>query len=56
MQLLYLDFDGVLHPSAVYRSPGGAIFLEQYYVDDGHRLFEHADLLAELLVLVPSDE
>jgi hypothetical protein len=53
MHLLYLDFDGVLHPSAVYRSPGGAIFLAQYYVDDGHQLFEHADLLAELLEPFP---
>lgn len=47
--LLYLDFDGVLHPSDVYRVPGVGPCLAGSHASRGHRLFEHAPLLAELL-------
>jgi hypothetical protein len=47
-RLLYLDFDGVLHPEDVYRRPqiGPSLGLTALA---GHRLFEHAGRLAELL-------
>ncbi len=47
MTILFLDFDGVLHPDEVFMSrkiPGGVELR-----CDGHDLFEHAELLAELL-------
>lgn len=47
--LLYLDFDGVLHPSDVYRLPGVGPRLADSQASLGHRLFEHAPLLVELL-------
>ena len=50
MKILFLDFDGVLHPEGVYRQPiSGRIFLEKKYADEGHKLFEHANLLVELI-------
>lgn len=45
MATVFLDFDGVLHPDAVYHYRGRGIVLES----DGHALFEHAPTLAELL-------
>lgn len=44
MTILFLDFDGVLHPHAVYRRKKG-IVLEA----EGHALFEHCDLLESIL-------
>jgi hypothetical protein len=45
-QLLYLDFDGVLHPEDVVRTRGAGI---QVRSPPGHALFEHAPLLERLL-------
>lgn len=45
--LLYLDYDGVLHPEDVYRHPKRGIYLASKY--GGHELFEHAELLADEL-------
>lgn len=47
--ILFLDFDGVLHPGDVYHTQGSGIVLRA----DGHNLFEHADLLVELLAPYP---
>lgn len=44
MMVLFLDFDGVLHPSEVYLEKGKPALREE-----GHALFEHAALLADLL-------
>jgi hypothetical protein len=43
--ILFLDFDGVLHPNEVYRYHPRGIVLEC----EGHELFEHAELLDEIL-------
>jgi hypothetical protein len=43
--ILFLDFDGVLHPNEVYYYQKRGVVLEC----DGHALFEHADTLVELL-------
>lgn len=49
-KFLFLDYDGVLHPSEVFRNPlTGRIFLDREFTQDGHEMFEHADLLARLL-------
>lgn len=48
MALLYLDYDGVLHPDEVYRTPQGIVLRR-----DGMNLFEWAPLLAELLAPYP---
>jgi hypothetical protein len=45
-RVLYLDFDGVLHPEDVWRRPGWGPFVAS---PPGHRVFEHAELLTELL-------
>lgn len=50
-QILYLDFDGVLHPEDVWVRPGGSAYIRS---PSGHVLFEHADLLADLLKPYPS--
>jgi len=50
MTILFLDFDGVLHPSEVYKYHGRGIVLE---AGPEHQLFEHADLLATLLEPFP---
>ena len=50
--LLYLDYDGVLHPEDVVRHPRRGIYLHPKYVG-GHVLFEHAGLLAEELEQFP---
>ena len=43
-KILFLDFDGVLHAEDVYIVNGQPVLMQ-----NGHRLFEHAELLAELL-------
>lgn len=48
--VVYLDFDGVLHPDRVYRSPRKGPYLKDA---KGHRLFEHAELLEQLLQPYP---
>lgn len=50
--VLFLDFDGVLHPSAVRVAPGGELTLDSQYA--GHKLFENAQLLSALLHPYPS--
>lgn len=47
--LLYLDFDGVLHPDAAYRTKHG-IMLKNY---PGHALFENSQLLVDALAPYP---
>lgn len=48
--LLYLDFDGVLHPDQVWWSPRRGVYLENC---PGHELFEHAAALEGLLAPHP---
>lgn len=48
LPILYLDFDGVLHPDAVYRERGRIVLRR-----DGIALFEWAPLLEELLMRYP---
>ena len=55
-KVLYLDFDGPLHPEAVYSSAKRGPYLPQALVAAGHRLFEHASLLEELLEPYPTLE
>jgi hypothetical protein len=45
-QVLYLDFDGVLHPKDVEVEPRRGPFVSS---PEGHTIFEHAELLAGLL-------
>lgn len=45
MAILFLDFDGVLHPNEAYRRRNERIVLKA----DGHNLFEHTELLAGIL-------
>lgn len=45
--MLYLDFDGVLHPEDVWRHPTRGIYLGPGGA--GHQLFENAQLLQDLL-------
>ena len=45
MTILFLDYDGVLHPNEVYHYHKRGVVLEC----DGHALFEHADVLLEIL-------
>lgn len=45
---LFLDFDGVLHPDAVYREAGKIVLKA-----DGHALFEWAQVLEDVLVPYP---
>jgi hypothetical protein len=51
--VLYLDFDGCLHPEGVYWGRKRGTYLHDDYVRDGHRLFENAQLLEELLAPYP---
>ncbi|AXK38505.1 HAD domain-containing protein [Crenobacter cavernae] len=46
--ILFLDYDGCLHPDDVYCVNGEPVFRTQ-----GAQLFEHAELLAELLEPYP---
>jgi len=48
---LFLDFDGVLHPNEAYQTRGRGIHLHERAA--GHTLFEHAELLADLLDAYP---
>lgn len=50
-QLLYLDFDGVLHPAEVYWHPRRGVYLHPSV--QGHRLFENVPLLLEALAGFP---
>lgn len=53
-EILYLDFDGVLHPADVFRHiHGGDAFLPERLTLQGHRLFEHAELLSSLIEPYP---
>jgi HAD domain in Swiss Army Knife RNA repair proteins len=49
-RVLYLDFDGVLHPEDVWRHPRWGPYVAS---PPGHRLFEHADLLVDVLTPFP---
>lgn len=49
--ILYLDYDGVLHPEPVYRHPRGGMYFGVEHA--GHSLFEHAELLVEALAPYP---
>lgn len=49
-QVLYLDFDGVLHPEDVRVRPRGGPFVHS---PAGRQLFEHAELLADMLEPYP---
>lgn len=46
MRILYLDFDGVLHHERVYFEPERGFFI---HAGPQYRLFQHADLLCDLL-------
>lgn len=48
--VLFLDFDGPLHPDAVYRYRGGRIELRA----DGIQLFEYAPILVDILAPFPA--
>ncbi|WP_233873589.1 HAD domain-containing protein [Paraburkholderia adhaesiva] len=48
--VLYLDFDGVLHPEDVWRRPRTGPYVAS---PSGHALFEHAALLARCLEPYP---
>jgi hypothetical protein len=47
--ILYLDFDGVLHHEDVIWQPRRGAYMNAW----GHRLFEHVQLLEQLLAEVP---
>lgn len=49
--ILYLDYDGVLHPEPVYRHPRGGMYFGVEH--RGHSLFENAELLVEALAPYP---
>lgn len=49
LQVLYLDYDGVLHPEAVFRTSKGP-----WLQTPGHRLFEHEHLLEAALAPYPA--
>lgn len=49
--ILYLDYDGVLHPEPVYRHPQGGMFFGVQHA--GHCLFEYAEVLVEALAPYP---
>lgn len=52
-QVLYMDYDAVLHPEAVYWNARRGTYLAAELEAVGHRLFEHAPLLEELLEPYP---
>lgn len=49
--ILYLDYDGVLHPEPVYRNPRGGMYFGAEH--RGHSLFEYAEVLIEALAPFP---
>lgn len=50
-RILYLDYDGVLHPEAVWRTRGRGIHLAPGLED--HHLFENANALVDLMEPYP---
>jgi hypothetical protein len=54
LDVLYLDFDGVLSPSDVWRSISRGAYLHERLVAQGHRLFEHVGLLEKQLLPYPN--
>lgn len=52
LQVLYLDFDGVLHHDAVFRSPRDGIFISASSAP-GRRLFEWTEVLVEAIKPFP---
>ncbi|SEB92127.1 hypothetical protein SAMN02787142_0566 [Burkholderia sp. WP9] len=48
--ILYLDYDGVLHPENVHMRTGRGPYIES---PEGHSLFEHAELLERVLLPYP---
>ncbi len=46
--ILLLDYDGVLHPNEAYITKTGVVLR-----CDGHNLFEHAEMLADLIAPYP---
>ncbi|WP_087864770.1 HAD domain-containing protein [Comamonas thiooxydans] len=53
--ILYLDFDGVLHPDRVYRTLAGRVVLRYPELRaPGHAFFEGEPLLVEMLARFPS--
>lgn len=52
--VLYLDFDGVLHPESVWWSSKRGAFLDDTLAAHGHQLFEHCGRLEELLLPYPN--
>jgi hypothetical protein len=53
LKILYLDFDGVLHPEPVHWTPRRGPFLNAALTAAGHTLFEHASMLHALLAPYP---
>jgi len=53
LDVLYLDFDGVAHPSDVWWSRSRGAYLDGKLVAQGHRLFEHCDMLERQLQPYP---
>lgn len=49
--ILYLDYDGVLHPEPVYRHPKGGMYFGVEH--RGHSLFEYAEVLVDALAPYP---
>ena len=52
LQVIYLDFDGVLHPDDVWRRRGTGVYLGGRY--PGHALFENTPSLIDALAGYPS--
>lgn len=52
LQVLYLDFDGVLHHDAVFRSPKDGIFINASLAP-GRRLFEWTEFLVQAVEPFP---
>lgn len=50
-KVLYLDYDGVLHPEAVWRAPRKGIYLALGL--ENHHLFENANVLVDLMEPYP---
>lgn len=50
MRILYLDYDGVLHPDSVYWARGRGVYLKDA---PEHELFEHGEILESILATFP---
>lgn len=55
LQVLYLDYDGVLHHDAVFRSPKRGIYLDSSLAP-GRRLFEWTEFLVQAIQPFPQLE